>query len=82
MKPVEFEQQDILLGPPKGSERGTCGALPIQFVDGTMQSYWKPSPEDLKTLNEGGHVRLCVHGNGHPPVWVDVTPKGYARELP
>lgn len=86
MKPVEFEQQDIILGPPPDMERGTCGGLPIRRLTNdigpTMESYWKPSAEDLKMLNEGGHVRLNVYGHGHPPVWVDVMPKGYIEELP
>jgi hypothetical protein len=82
MKPIEFEQQTTLLGPPKDTQRGTCGALPVLVQDGSFQSFWKPTPEDLEMLNNGGHVRLCVFGAGHPPVWVDATPAGYAKKLP
>ncbi len=85
MKPVEFEGQTLLLGPPEGSRRGACGALPVlKAADdafGTrFVSYWRPSPEDLAVLNAGGHVELQVCGAGHPPVWVDVSSQ--VAELP
>jgi len=84
MKPVEFEGQDIVLGPPPGTPRGECGGLPIRRVregvfGGHMESYWKPSAEDLAALNAGAHVRLAVHGGAHPPVWIDVD---HCVELP
>lgn len=82
MKPIEFEQQTTVLGPPRGWARGECGALPVQMVEGTLQSYWKPTPEEIEALKNGGHIRLTVHSHAHPPVWVDVTPAGYAKELP
>lgn len=83
MKPVEFEGQTRLLGPPKDAARGTCGALPVRQVPdphwGTCHySYWRPSPEELAILNAGGHVRLMV-GGGHPPVWIDAE---HVQELP
>jgi hypothetical protein len=82
MKAIEFEQQTLLLGPPKGSERGTCGALPVLVQDGAFQSFWKPTPEEIEALKAGGHIRLVVYGGGHPPVWIDAVPMGYAKELP
>lgn len=74
MKPVEFEGQNVLLSPPAGSPRGTCGALPVLRLDDAgvvWISIWRPSSEDLAALNAGGHVRLAVHGASHPPVWID-----------
>lgn len=87
MSPVEFEGQSLLLGPPPGTPRGECGALPVLIEEGgtfgrTYCSYWKPSAEELAALVAGGHVRLRVRGNGHPPVSVDVPPPGYVKELP
>lgn len=75
MKPVEFEGQTVLLGPPKESQRGTCGALPVRIAPDTIWgrsfvSYWRPAPEELEILNAGGHVRLTVQSL-HPPVWID-----------
>jgi hypothetical protein len=72
MKPIEFEGQTTLLGPPRGSERGTCGALPVVIHERSMASFWKPSPEDLVMLNNGAHICLEVHSHQHPPVWLSV----------
>ncbi len=76
--------QSLLLGPPPGSPRGTCGALPvIVFKEGESitgyASFWRPSPKELAKLNAGAHVRLDIFGGGHPPVWLDVET---VEELP
>jgi hypothetical protein len=86
VNPVEFEGQTTLLAPPAGTPRGECGALPVRIVPvpgstygGHILSYWRPTPEELAELNAGAHVRLAVHGGGHPPVWIDVE---RCQELP
>jgi hypothetical protein len=42
-------------------------------IDGVnyMTSLWEPSPAELKTLIEGGSVRLTIMGAAHPPVMVE-----------
>lgn len=35
-----------------------------------MTSLWEPTPAELAQLNAGGHVRLTILGNGHPPVMI------------
>jgi len=42
-------------------------------IDGVnyMTSLWEPSPAELKTLMEGGSVRLTIIGTAHPPVMVE-----------
>lgn len=80
MKPVEFEGQTIILGPPPGTPRGECGALPVARTDSGFVSVWKPDPGDLAILNAGGHVRLAVQGGAHPPVRLDVVDG--VKELP
>lgn len=79
MKCVEFEGQTTLLGPPPGTKRGACGALPVHIAEWGICSYWKPSPEDLALLNNGAHVRLTVHSRIHPPVSLQVE---RCEELP
>lgn len=81
MKAIEFEGQTILLGPPPGTPRGECGALPVIAYPErrVLSSFWKPSPEELIMLNNGAHVRLDVYGGGHPPVALSVE---RANELP
>ena len=74
MKAIEFEGQTGSLQPPIGSKRGECGELPFFRNNGnkTFVTVWKPSPEDLNSLNEGAHVLLHVWGANHPPVAMSV----------
>lgn len=66
MKIVEFEGQTRLLGAPKGwNQKGgvECGYLPIQDVKygsdlPAIRSYWKPSEEDIKLLQEIGRAHV------------------------
>lgn len=79
MKAIEFEGQTTLLAPPVGTKPGEIGALPVAVFPGAYSSFWKPSAEDLVMLNNGAHVRLDVHSNGHPPVSMSVE---RVKELP
>lgn len=47
-------------------------AIRDELMDGhpVMVSLWEPSPAELKTLMEGGSVRLTILGTAHPPVMV------------
>jgi len=53
---------------------GPCGALPV--VDAfdkasgmlVMYSVWRPSPEEIAALLNGGAIRLGVVGFAHPVV--------------
>ena len=55
------------------------GYIPLPVCDGLFQgepviySFWKPSVEELKALNEGRFVRMMVLG-GQPPIALDVHP--------
>jgi len=48
-------------------------AIRDELMDGhpVMVSLWEPSPAELKTLVEGGSVRLTILGTAHPPVMVE-----------
>lgn len=66
-------------GAPAGwtPDRGPCGTLPIRVQRDTYGnqeclSAWRPTPEELRTLNEGGFVVLSVIG-WQVPVWISVT---------
>lgn len=41
-----------------------------------MVSTWRPSPDELKALNEGMPVVLRIVGRGHPPVMLGVAGVG------
>lgn len=78
MKPIEFVGQTHIFAPPIKTPHGVCGGLPLRdvvdhsFVRNGMRydSMWMPSAEELKALNEGAAVRLCVYGI-QPAVWID-----------
>jgi hypothetical protein len=72
VKPVEFEGQNLMLNPPDGMQRGTCGALPSYRHGQQIMSVWKPSPADIEALKAGAHVCLTVLGHTHPPVAMHV----------
>lgn len=47
------------------------GEISIRQVGDTMFSYWRPSFVERLRILFGGHVRLGVFGNAHPPVSID-----------
>lgn len=62
---------------------GHCGGLPIRFEETQPQSCysaWKPTPEELATLVDGGYVVLRVVG-WQVPVALFVCDKTGAQEL-
>lgn len=63
------------LGPPRDwdlEKNGECDHLEIVDREGTMESVWYPSPEELAALNRGEPVHLTVWGESHPPVALSV----------
>lgn len=70
-------------GAPAGME-ATCSRLPIRVVrddDGIVcQSAWKPTPEELAVLTDGGYVVLHIAG-WQVPVALTVTDRTGAQEL-
>lgn len=60
---------------------GPCDTLPIVDVAfdglGAMCSFWKPSVEELETLNKGGSIQMSVYGNqAHPVVSISISEFG------
>lgn len=65
---------NAILGAPAGWDEqadGECIDLPITHAHGAMFSYWRPSLRERLAILFGGHVRLGVFGDRHPPVSVD-----------
>lgn len=63
---------------------GPCGSLPIRyqkdaFGNNECISAWKPTPEELQMLNDGGFVILSVSG-WQVPVSLYVESKDVATE--
>jgi hypothetical protein len=59
---------------------GSCGGLPIKFDGRGCESAWKPSPEQLAVLTDGGYVTLYVVG-WQVPVSLSVVDRDGAKEL-
>jgi len=74
MKPTEFPQVTVRLGPPPGMTTDQVGTLPI-FSDGTYcVSLWQMSwKERLSALIFGRAWLWIMSGPSQPPVMLDVT---------
>lgn len=75
MSPGEISFATRALGAPAGWDKerhGECAVLPIRDHEGTMQSAWYPSKEEIAALVLGAPVILTVWGPSHPPVAVGV----------
>lgn len=79
MNKTQHKSNNRVLGAPNGWDQNAveCGALPITDCDfegvPAVASYWRPTAEELKALNDGGLVVLFVLGRTMPPVAIDVT---------
>lgn len=82
MNPTQHPSNNDVLRAPPGATIDECRALAITRVvydpgatPGVI-SYWRPSPEELKLLNEGRPVYLSCWGYTHPPVAIGVDGDG------
>lgn len=68
------------LRPPENWDQSgvPCGALPVHICElegvPVMESFWRPSAEELEALNARGYVVLQVLSTSHPPVAIGVLP--------
>jgi hypothetical protein len=77
MKPVRHNAcNDVLRGgaphiPDLHIRRGDesdDGCMPV------VASYWKPTPEELRELVDGGAVEVVIVGHTHPPISIRTAP--------
>ena len=74
MLPVEFKQQNLVMGSPKKGDL-ECLELPVFKGDNyygqpVFISCWKPNKEELDELMQTGCIWLSIYGQAHPPVWL------------
>lgn len=75
---IQHPSNNAVLGAPNGwdQQQLPCGALPITRTESNglpaVVSFWRPSAEELKALNEGNSIALWVIGGTMPPVALDV----------
>lgn len=79
MSPIKHSICNDVLHAPGGDK--DCVDLHIYRHDGRVWSFWTPSPEELAAIVKGGAIALCVVGETHPPLSVNVlTPDYKANE--
>lgn len=73
MKPIDFPQVNVRLGPPSGMTTDECGALPV-YSDGNLCiSLWSLSWLERVNVLLFGRVWLYViAGRSQPPVSLEV----------
>lgn len=74
MTPIPFPAATHVFKAPSqwdSEQHGPCVDLHVMVTDGVYTSAWKPSTDELMTLNEGGLIYLSVIG-GQPPVAISV----------
>jgi hypothetical protein len=80
MHRTQHPSNNDVLGAPKGWDQSTTqvSALPVTRTtlegNDAIISFWRPSPEEIRALQEGALVALWVIGAGMPPVAIEVEP--------
>lgn len=70
--PWDFQESNLVLMPPEGSEPGECVPLPTRRTpDGRITSCWKLTDAELEEIARTGVVWLSVwSGHTAPPVYL------------
>lgn len=72
MKPIQHWSCTRVLAAPLGVPIEECKPLAVtdMILDGHRQvvSFWMPDAEELRQLNEGYPIAVCVQGVTHPPI--------------
>ena len=82
MQPTQHPSNNDVLRPPPGVSNDECRPLAITRViyePSNLQavvSYWKPSADELRLLNEGRAVYMSCWGQTHPPIAIGVDGDG------
>lgn len=85
MQPSSFPEQNKIYTKPEGWTDEECGDLSVwqgNYNNGTpvIISYWKPTPDDMATLNSGGGIYLQVCTSVQPPVLLTTETPFYRNE--
>lgn len=74
---LPFKASTRRMAPPAGWDQeldGPCGtlcildAVDVQSGQNFQYSLWRPSPEELELLREGGAIQLGIMGTSHPVI--------------
>lgn len=74
MRVHQHKTNNMILKAPDGMV--DCDTVPATLVidetDSRILTFWRPSEEELKQLNENGSICLHVFGRMYPPVAITV----------
>ena len=69
MKKTDLKNRTMTLnGEPLGVHNLDVIVTVDDDYEPTLNSYWKPTADELDVLNRGGFVVLQIRGQNHPPV--------------
>lgn len=77
---TKHSSNNVEFGAPVDWDHATlpCAALPATRTElqgsPVIVSFWKPTPEELTDLVNGGTISLWVVGKSMPPVLLEVQP--------
>lgn len=77
MLPEKIPGANCNLGAPRGwneQAHGECVTIEARRYGNVFETLWRPSPDEVATLLNGGTVKLSVFGQGFPPVKLEVEP--------
>ena len=74
MTPTSTDSTNLVLKKPSEWEEekhGECNTLPVSHYEGVYYSYWRPSFKEWLRIVFGGHIRVCICSEFHPPIALD-----------
>lgn len=79
MRFIQHPSNNWVLGAPYGWKQDelAVAALPVTKSErggiSMVQSYWKPTQEELKALVKGAYIQLTIIGTSMPPASLEVV---------
>lgn len=78
---IQHPSNNAVLAAPPGSGIDEVAAIAVTHVvytDGmqSVLSFWQPTAEELKLLNQGKAVRFGIFGTSHAPIYLGVDGDG------
>jgi hypothetical protein len=72
MKPIPFKEANKVFTKPPSMTDEECSPLHVHNTGDALISCWQPSEEEREAIARGEPIWLRVHGQGHPPVSIEV----------
>jgi hypothetical protein len=77
VNPIDFPEANRTFVKPASMTDAECASLRVQDTGEELISRWEPTPEERAAIAAGAPVVLTIVGGAHPPVRLEVLPKGH-----